>query len=121
MRKKINKENTPTDLLQIDGKFTINNITSLEQILGDTGISKYGTLNYDEYKNKIDEMLIVDLQSEALRIGLIPNVEPKELKARLLREFQRHINQFRISESKLGKNISGEFSKEALKILREGA
>jgi hypothetical protein len=99
MAKKTSKE-IMNEYIEVDGKISSNNPTSLEQIWGYDGLSKYGTMNEDEYLARINDMMTVDLQNHARDVGLRPDVEPRILKDRLLTEFRRHIGQFRSVASK---------------------
>ena len=104
-------------LSQSHGKEENVQPTSLDQIWGDTGISKYKTLNRDEYQSQLDDMNKSDLQTHATKVGLVPVDDMKMLKGRLVKEFDRHISSYRTPKStKDGKNLS----KDALKILGEG-
>jgi hypothetical protein len=69
--------------------------TTLDQIWGDEGSSKYGTLNEEEYSSQIKAMNKSDLHSHAIKLGVLP-VENRELLTnRLVREFKKHILSFK--------------------------
>lgn len=110
MPKKINKNS------QTHGK--VESPNTLDQIWGDTGISKYGTLNIEEYKNFINDLNKSDLQSHASKIGLIPIDNLSTLKERLEREFVKHVSAY-TAKSSLEKKEE-VLSKEAKDILSEG-
>jgi len=105
------------ELSQAHGKEEGSQPTSLDQIWGDTGISKFNTLNQEEYESQINEMNKTDLQAHATKIGLVPIDDANALKKRLLREFVKHVNSFQVPKSAKG---SQAVSKKALKILGEG-
>lgn len=118
--KKTSKEKL-SEHIEIDGKIASNNPTALDQIWGVDGLSKYGTMDVDEYTAQLDDMLPVDLQNHARNVGLRPDVEPHVLRERLLAEFQRHVASFK-SASVQTKNIKlTNVPKKINKILREGA
>ena len=69
--------------------------TTLDQIWGDEGNSKYGTLDESTYTTQIKAMNKSDLHSHAIKLGILP-VENRELLTnRLLREFKKHVLSFR--------------------------
>ena len=69
--------------------------TPLDQIWGDEGNSKYGTLDESTYTTQIKAMNKSDLHSHAIKLGILP-VENRELLTnRLLREFKKHVLSFR--------------------------
>jgi regulatory protein YycH of two-component signal transduction system YycFG len=69
--------------------------TTLDQIWGDEGNSKYGTLDESTYSTQIKAMNKSDLHSHAIKLGILP-VENRELLTnRLLREFKKHVLSFR--------------------------
>jgi regulatory protein YycH of two-component signal transduction system YycFG len=69
--------------------------TTLDQIWGDEGNSKYGTLDESKYTTQIKAMNKSDLHSHAIKLGILP-VENRELLTnRLLREFKKHVLSFR--------------------------
>lgn len=110
MPKKINKSQT-------HGKIETPN--SLDQIWGDTGISKYGTLDLQEYKKYLNDLNKSDLQSHASKIGLIPVDNLTILKERLEREFTKHVSAYTAKASNDSQKEE-KISKEAKNILAEG-
>lgn len=91
---------------------------TLDQVWGDTGLSRYKTLNRDEYLTQLREMADVDLHSHALAIGLVPNPDREQLKKRLLSEFDRYAVQFSVMEKPVMKKQ--KISAEVRAILSEG-
>jgi hypothetical protein len=93
---------------------------SLDQILGEN-ISVYKTSNIDEYRSQIADMNQTDLQTHALKIGLIPIEDRRILVGRLVQEFERwHSRMMPQGNIKGSKNIN-DIDEKARKILREGA
>jgi hypothetical protein len=101
---------------QTHGKVETPN--SLDQIWGDTGISKYGTLNLEEYKKFLNDLNKSDLQAHANKIGLIPIDDTLTLKQRLEREFVKHAATYTAKSAFDQKQEL--ISKEAKDILAEG-
>ena len=91
--------------------------TTLDQIWGDTGLSKYGTMDEADYAEKISSMSKSDLQAHASTVGIIPIDNREMLSQRLMREFRKHVASYNTPmEKKKGVTIS-----EAAKaILAEG-
>lgn len=112
------KKQNLEDLSQSHGKEEKFVPTTLDQIWGDEGLSKYGTMEEEVYEEKIQEMNKTDLWSHASKIGLVPIDNTNLLRKTLLSEFRKHVNMYRkvlAPEEKPSK-----LSKEALKILSEG-
>jgi len=100
------------------GKIETYEPTTLDQIFGDTGISKYKTLDLSEYEKSLGEMSLSDLQNHALKLGLVPIDNAQMLKKRLIVAFKVHIAQFRKPIVRNKKPI--ELDSETKKILAEG-
>jgi hypothetical protein len=106
------------DLSQVDAKEEKGKPTTLDQIWGDTGLNKYNTMNFDEYKTRINSMNRTDIQNHAVQIGILPTDNHQILIARLEREFLRHIGTYSAPTDSKQKNT--KISKEVQKILAEG-
>ena len=111
------KKNKLEEMSQIDGKDETKPST-LDQVWGDTGISKYGTNNFEEYKLYLKTLNRTDIQAHAMAVGIMPTDNHEILITRLEREFQRHVNSYLAPKSKSKKN--NKMSKEVQKILSEG-
>ena len=107
------------DLNQIDAKVETVRPTTLDQIWGENGNTKYGTKSLEEYKNYIYGLNRTDLHAHALQIGVLPNDNLEMLRVRLEREFNRHISAFQAPQNQTQKS-SKKISKEVQKILSEG-
>ena len=91
--------------------------TTLDQVWGDTGISKYGTMDESSYAEEISSMSKSDLQAHASTVGIIPIDNREMLSQRLMREFKKHVASYNVPvEKKRGITLS----KEAKAILAEG-
>ena len=92
--------------------------TTLDQLWGDTGTGrKYNTLDETEYLAYIQDMNKSDLQSHAVRIGMIPVDNRETLEKRLLKEFRVHVAGYTVPQIKTKSKVP---SKEVEKILAEG-
>ena len=86
-------------------------LSSLDQIWGDDGTSKYSTLDEAVYKLKLDEMNRTDLHLHASKIGVIPVDNRDLLEQRLVREFRKHVTSYQSpalgkKQNKIPKNIA---------------
>lgn len=111
--------NEEKPMLQTSGKENLVTPRTLAQVWGDTGLSKYNTLDVEEYKAYINDLNKTDLQAHAIRIGLAPISERYRLTEALIREFKTYANQFVPSEQ-LKPAPEKEISPEVAKILSEG-
>ena len=124
-RKKVQQDNSKAsqkkpsldELSQSHGKEEGTQPTSLDQVWGDTGVSKFGTLDEEEYESSLSSMNKSDLQTHATKVGLVPIDDANMLRKRLLREFNRHISSFRTPKQTQGVK---KMSAKAVKILKEG-
>lgn len=105
------------NLSQTHGKLENIEYKSLDQIWGDTGLSRYNTTNIEDYVNYINEMNKSDLQAHANKIGLVPIDNREVLTKRLISEFKKFISTFNIP-----KNIDHSVSldKKSKNVLAEG-
>lgn len=92
-----NKKLNLTDLHQIDGKLHQEDASTFQpvtiaQVLGDTGLSKYSTLNLEEYKVQLNGMNLAELRSHATKVGIIPrDVSKERLTKQLANEFTKYV------------------------------
>jgi ABC-type phosphate transport system auxiliary subunit len=69
--------------------------TTLDQIWGDDGTGRYGTMEIEEYKAEIDQMSRTDINAHAAQLGVIPVEDRMSLEKRLTDEFTNHVNSYR--------------------------
>lgn len=93
--------------------------TTLDQIWGDTGQTRYGHLDIEKYEKSLNEMTKADIQAEAHRIGIVPIDNREQLHRRLLTEFKKYSTGF-TKPSTSGNQTKPDISEEGLRILREG-
>jgi hypothetical protein len=113
MKKKVTNIN---ELSQTHGKVEEYQARTLDQIWGDTGMSKYKTLEEDKYMNYLSDMNKSDLQTHASKLGLIPVDDRETLTKRLIKEFRKHVSNYRVPK----KEINTTSNQKALRILSEG-
>lgn len=108
---KTSKASKVSDLNQTHGKVDNIEPTTLDQIWGDDGTSKYGTLNEEDYLNKLKGMTKSDIYLHASKLGIVPVDDRNRLQKTLLSGFRKHVAKFRMpsqtdeSHEKLPKNI----------------
>ena len=106
-----------TELNQAHGKVEGPEPTTLDQIWGDTGLSKYRTLDASEYEIYLKQLNKSDLQRHAAEMGIVPVDSREMLSNRLLKEFNRYVASFKMPSS----NQSNQpISDEVRRILSEG-
>ena len=91
--------------------------TTLDQIWGDTGVSKYGTMDESTYAEKISSMSKSDLQAHSSTVGIIPVDNREMLSQRLMREFRKYVASY---NTPIEKKRSVALSGAAESILSEG-
>lgn len=95
--------------------------TRLDQIWGNDGLSKYKTLDVQEYEQKLNSMSKIDLWEHAVSVqeSVIDNKEI--LKKKLIKRFRQHVSQYKVIEanSANGKKKT-KISDEALEVLKGG-
>jgi len=94
--------------------------TTLDQIWGDEGLSKYNTVKEEEYLEQIKFMNRSDLHSHAISIGILPVDNRDILVARLTREFKKHILSYQKPKRKTSTTPKTKISARARRILSEG-
>ena len=116
-KKTSKKASKMQSMSQTHGKVEPFEPTTLDQIWGDDGSSKYKTINEDEYEVQIRSMNTTDLQMHATQVGLIPIQNRDLLQRRLLKEFKKHWASYKKPRSR--KNITN-LPQSVKDILAEG-
>ena len=106
------------NLSQAHGKKENFEPTTLEQIWGDDGSTTYGTLNENQYANRLDDMNMSDLQTHASTVGIIPIDNRSTLRERLLRDFRKHVSSYKKPTHQT--QSPRDVNPETIKILSEG-
>jgi len=104
-------------ITQIHGKEETFQPTTLDQIWGDSGFSKYKTLDEEVYLNNLKEMTKADLHTHASSLGIIPVDDRERLQKRLLQEFRQHVAAYR---KPLKQPTPSRPTPEIMKIMSEG-
>lgn len=104
-------------LSQINGKSEDFRPTSLDQVWGDTGMSRYSTLDEEKYEKSLSEMNLTDLQTHAVKIGIMPVDRRSDLMKNLIKEFRIFAGSFRVPKQTTS---TSKISSRASKILSEG-
>lgn len=66
----------------------IDRVKKLEEILGIKKMNPFGTSNIDIFREKLNEMTIVDLQHMCEKVGIFASGSRQQIKEKLLREFK---------------------------------
>jgi hypothetical protein len=112
------KKRSTKSLSQTHGKEeTRTRPTTLDQVWGDTGLSKYGTVDETTYAEEISSMSKSDLQAHASTVGIIPIDNREILSQRLMREFRKHVASY---NTPMEKKVGVTISKASKSILAEG-
>ena len=123
-KKKTTKKSTAktkknlTNMEQTHGKMEEFQPSTLDQIWGDSGMSKYKTLKEEEYEQQLRDFSRADLQAHAVKVGLIPIDNSDQLRKRLLTEFRKYASVYKAPIH--AKKDEKPLSKQAMKILNEG-
>lgn len=112
------KKKSLESLSQIHGKEEKFEPTTLDQVWGESGNTKYGTTDVNDYIRKLEDMNTTDLQTHAHVIGFVPVDDRVTLMKKLIGEFKKHISGFQKPTDQLSRNRP--LSDEVKKILSEG-
>jgi len=122
------KKNKLQQLDQVDGKLAGgNSFKTLDALIGENSSSPYRCSNENEYEDYLNQLNSTDLHRHAEKVGLVPSVERRVLKERMMREFRRFLASRSMVSQELVKNHMNSdshglnLSASARKILREGA
>jgi|7_EtaG_2_1085326.scaffolds.fasta_scaffold00888_17 hypothetical protein len=125
-KKKVTEKSTAKkveNLTQTDGmvKGETSVPSSLDQVWGDDGTSKYKTLNLDVYERVLSNMSKSDLKAEAVRTGLLPIDNMDQLRIRLIREFRAHVSSYKRPTGLKRESVDDpNLDPDVRKILSEG-
>jgi hypothetical protein len=123
------KKNKSIDQLdQVDGKIAGGlSFKTLDALIGESFSNPYGQSNENDYEEYVNTLNSTDLHRHAEKVGLVPSVERRVLKERLMKEFRKFIASRSLIPESLAKNhmtndcSASELSSSARRILREGA
>lgn len=101
---------------QVNGEFEP---TTLDQLLGYTGLAKYGTMVEAEYIEMMQNLNKSDLHSHAIKHGIMPIENRQRLENTLVKEFRKYVNTFKQPKAAKDKNTKMP-SQRVLDILAEG-
>jgi hypothetical protein len=102
--------------IQTHGKTETSKPSTLDQVWGDAGQSRYGTMDLEEYQGELRTMNRTDIQAHATRLGVVPVENREMLEKRLTKEFEKHSASYNKPDSPKPKKAGPE----ALRILSEG-
>lgn len=105
-------------LKEVNAKVETFKPSTLDQIWGGTGTTKYGTNNLEEYEAKLKGMNQTDLHAHARYLGIMPDSNYDLLRRKLRQAFLEHTNGYRVPSTPASKPITA--SDAVKKILAEG-
>ena len=105
-------------LSQTHAKVDTTELTSLDQIWGFNELSRYGTLDENEYKDRLILMTRADLENHARSTGVLVVESSDRLRDLLLKQFRSYVLSLKKPASQNPKET--KLSKDAEKVLREG-
>ena len=107
---------------QTTGKEYTDQVRTLESVLGVKEVNEFGTSNAQVFEENISEMTLVDMQTLAVRVGVMPSPNKPNLKKRLLKAFNARNKTQGIAgqslEQQIKLNPESESYEEALRIIR---
>jgi hypothetical protein len=89
------KTKKTSKMQQTHGKTEEFQPSTLEQIWGDDGFDKYNTLSEATYVDQLNGMSKSDMQAHATKVGVVPIDNVEIMKSKLIKEFTKHVNQYR--------------------------
>ena len=116
-------ENLLDNLRVADGKTDIEKIKSLEGLLGVQQTNPFRTTSEAILQERMREMTLTDLQSFAVRLGMMPSGNKLSLKTKITRAFKSHPGAGAAYNIAFQRPLVDPSSKEAediLRISREG-
>jgi hypothetical protein len=121
---KATKKKDKVENLQVaDGKNDIEKIKNLEDLLGVKQTNPFGTTNKEVLEERMHEMTLTDLQTFAIKIGILPSGNKLSLKNKILRSFKSHAGAgsgYNIGYNQPLVDPSSKTAEEILKISKEG-
>jgi hypothetical protein len=118
---KASKKPKISDMEQTHGKEENFEPSTLDQIWGDDGMSKYDTMDEKVYLKQLDEMGRTDLETHASTLGIVPTGDRERLEVRLLDEFRRHVYGYQVPKMQRKSNNNIEnLPSHIRRILEEG-
>tara|TARA_X000001036_G_scaffold300940_1_gene280022 strand:- start:7769 stop:8185 length:417 start_codon:yes stop_codon:yes gene_type:complete len=106
-----------------DGKSDIQKAKDLEELLGVKQVNPFGTTNKAILEERMNEMTLTDLQTFAIKVGILPSGNKLSLKNKLLRAFKSHAGAgagYNTGFSKPLIDPDSKAAEEILKISQEG-
>ena len=117
------RKNKLEELKVADGKAEIDKIKDLEDLLSVKQTNPFGTTNKEVLEEKMNEMTLTDLQTFAVKIGILPSGNKLSLKNKILRSFKSHAGAgagYNIGYTQPLVNPNSEAAKNILRISKEG-
>jgi len=106
------------DLKVADGRTDLEKVKDLEELLSVKQVNPFGTTNKEVLEEKMQEMTLTDLQTFAIKIGILPSGSKLSLRNKLLRAFKSHAGAGAGYNTGFNKPLVDPKSKAAAEILK---
>ncbi len=107
------------DLQQLDGKlYNKKGVRSIDELLG-LHTTPYNTHDVKEYELQLDHMNTSDLQTHAVKVGVLPKEDRRILIKTLIRQFQL-ANSSQLNTAQPINLTNKKLTQETIDILAEG-
>lgn len=121
---KTTRKTKKVEKLQVaDGKQEIEKIKNLEDLLGVKQVNPYGTTSEAVLDERMGEMTLTDLQTFAIRIGILPSGNKLTLKNKIKKSFKSHAGAgagYNVGYQKPLVDPSSDAAENILRISQEG-
>lgn len=94
---------------------------NIDEIMGNAGVKSgaFSTFNQEEYKRRLDEMTLIDIQKECISHSIWPSKTKDALIDQLIQAHARYISQY--ESSKIKPKRTPKLTKEAADFLEKTA
>ena len=106
------------DLKIADGRTDLEKVKDLEELLSVKQVNPFGTTNKEVLEEKMQEMTLTDLQTFAIKIGILPSGSKLSLRNKLMRAFKSHAGAGAGYNTGFNKPLVDPKSKAAAEILK---
>lgn len=108
------------EIKQLHGKEETFEPTSLDQVWGETGLTRYGTMDEKAYQDYLGNLVRSDLQMHASEVGIVPVDSRERLQKTLMSEFRKHISAYTKPAPPSSPKDKSNLTKKVRDILDEG-
>jgi hypothetical protein len=106
------------NLKQVHAKVESRELTSLDQVWGFNELSRYGTIDEEEYSVRVRDMTRSDLENHARSVGCMVLENSERLREALLKQFRAYV--LSLQKPSSGTPTTLKIPAQVQKILNEG-